>query len=848
MLKEKVLKLLNDIEMLKDKNLEECKLPENTYYLNDTDILCLERTEGVSRYPYEMDGLNLWALSNGHINVNESNLIIFRTAYLADFPSLEFWGGVRNDKEWFPISITGSTKQLYEPVEVSRYTVYSKRAAYYIADTLKYTFTLRVSVTSEKDILFAVSAINKVDDGAELYVTSYIDPVLRFTNNDNEWAPLKRIGIYHDNGVHEIIRHSNPGDNDLTNYAVINKSIVCENNYCVDSTVSKNVFLGDLGKTIFNAKTLKTGGFTKEKYIANTTDMALASDIIKFNLSKSEEFNVYYLLKVVHSEEAAKELISRTVDVVNLENDLREQEFIETKKMSGLDIKFDKLKDTELNNVVFNKFIGNLKKQISLCALGKNYSGDLLGVRDVFQQLNAATVWNRKDARKQIVMALNFLMENGRAPRQFSVPARADIIPKFDIRQFLDQGLWIIETLHKYLSYTEDYSILEEKCSYYEIIDEKRELYKKSDCIDTVLDHLIKVTNYLVSNIDERTNCLKILYGDWNDAVCGLGVPKDKSKEFGTGVSVMATLQLYKLLNEMNEILSKVGGYSEKCGELIEVREKIAQGLLKFSIQKDGTRRHIIHGWGDEGSYNVGSLEDTDGKCRYSVNPYSFWCISELIKRDSTFKEDVLKAYDVLDSKYGIKTFEPYFPADMQGVGRIATLTPGTAENSCAYIHATMFAVMALFIIGEPERAWEQMFKAMPITHKFVSKTPFVMPNQYCHNDEYDIDGESLGDWYTGSGAVLLRCIFEYALGIQPDLEGLKIYVPSYIPSDSVHMNVTIKNSDIEYIYKNNNSGKRIYVVNGVEQETVKDFVSGNEVLYIENSKLNDKMLIEIFD
>lgn len=102
---------------------------------------------------------------------------------------------------------------------------------------------------------------------------------------------------------------------------------------------------------------------------------------------------------------------------------------------------------------------------------------------------------------------------------------------------------------------------------------------------------------------------------------------------------------------------------------------------------------------------------DSDGKKRYGVNAYSFWCISEMIQRNPLMKKDILKAYNILDSKYGIETFEPYFPADMKGVGRIVDLTPGTYENSCAYIHATMFAVMALFKIGEPKRAWEQIKK-----------------------------------------------------------------------------------------------------------------------------------------
>jgi len=87
-------------------------------------------------------------------------------------------------------------------------------------------------------------------------------------------------------------------------------------------------------------------------------------------------------------------------------------------------------------------------------------------------------------------------MITGRSPRQFSIPPRADIIPKFDIREFVDQGLWVISTLYSYLAFTDDYSILDEVCAYYEIIDEKKGIYKKSEHMGDVLEHLLKITEY----------------------------------------------------------------------------------------------------------------------------------------------------------------------------------------------------------------------------------------------------------------------------------------------------------------------------------------------------------------
>ena len=62
-----------------------------------------------------------------------------------------------------------------------------------------------------------------------------------------------------------------------------------------------------------------------------------------------------------------------------------------------------------------------------------------------------------------------------------------------------------------------------------------------------------------MSNLDreDKTNCLRILFGDWNDAVDGLGKTNDNDKKFGTGVSVMASLHLYRNLGEMIEIFGK---------------------------------------------------------------------------------------------------------------------------------------------------------------------------------------------------------------------------------------------------------------------------------------------------
>lgn len=78
---------------------------------------------------------------------------------------------------------------------------------------------------------------------------------------------------------------------------------------------------------------------------------------------------------------------------------------------------------------------------------------------------------------------------------------------------------------------------------------------------------------------------------------------------------------------------------------------------------------------------------------------------------------------------------------DAKGVGRIPKLPAGTAENGAPYIHASVFGVMALFRMGSPEAAWQELIKSLPMTHDTISVSPYVMPNSYGYNPEKNVDG-----------------------------------------------------------------------------------------------------------
>ncbi len=93
--------------------------------------------------------------------------------------------------------------------------------------------------------------------------------------------------------------------------------------------------------------------------------------------------------------------------------------------------------------------------------------------------------------------------------------------------------------------------------------------------------HLVRIMEYLLENRDhEHTKCVLALYGDWNDALDGLGRSQDPNKEYGTGVSVMATLQVYQNLCEMLEIMGYLKDKPE-YSHLYEILNEREEGYQK---------------------------------------------------------------------------------------------------------------------------------------------------------------------------------------------------------------------------------------------------------------------------
>ncbi len=823
------------------KKSKENALPDNSYFLEEDIILCYPRKYGDSRYPYYNDGLVMFPHTSGDIHCVDGMFTIFKGSEYSEEANTGFFAGEKYGDVFMPISVTGANSQLYEN-NIERYVIFTPVCAYYISETPNAIYAVRAHIDNNKHLRFSLAAVN-TGEKRDIYLCGFFAPLL---SCGSVYGLMDAFGEHFDCGGYIIkYREKEVFDCVSANLAVTGN--VTERYF----TTSKRTILGRKGANLTNALAFKNGYFDMQVPKTNTADVPVIADMVHFSLEEGGFAQLDYEMFITNDQNAAYDFIGTPTDSEKENIALAEHKVAERKIFERTNIKFGDWHNDNLHSEVINKFLKCVQRQVSLCALGKNYVGPYLGIRDVFQQLESALIWQPSEARAQIVRVLDYILDDGRAPRQISFPTEDNPIPAFDLRPFIDQGFWIISTLHTYLAYTNDFSILDEICGYYraENTYEWGGRTPRSELSDSVLDHLIRITDFLLSNVDDKTHCVHALYGDWNDALNGLGKTKRNDREFGNGVSIMATLQLYLSLEQMCEILTRTGKHLDIVKKYRRVRAQISEGVTKNALLhgEDGTTR-MIHGWGEDMAYFVGSYNDYDSQSRLSLTANSYCAISGIIKEFAEYKDDIAKNILSLDSKYGLRTFDKPFLDGVDKVGRICYITPGTYENACAYVHAGTFGIMALFLIGYSRDAWRLLEKAMVISHNNATRTTFVMPNSYCDSEEYSIDGESMGDWYTGSGTVLIKDIIKCGFGIEPTLSSLKISPTDYFPCKKAEIMLRLKGCNLCVRYENRGESVRKIYFNNKELPLAFDNIRNNYYAEIVDDELTAKSEILITD
>ena len=802
---------IRKIKKLKDEGAK-IPLPSNHFFLEDGSVLAYPRGDGDTRQPYIYDGRMVWAYACGYIRAQEGTFSIFPEVKEGEEPHVAFFANVNGEH----IALLGMPI-LNESVVTSRYTVLTNSAVYYFTEIKDYTFVVRVFLSRNKEIRFSVAVLSDRKDASEITISSFFNPYLR---NDNSsyvlWYRYFKEGRVKDGDT--VTFYVTEGDKKDCNIVHLGIRQFCAENCEIlyrEQTTKKAQFNGGINCNLNNAYVARVCKIEEPVHCTAFNDYAIAGDVT--TLSFGEKARLEYRFAISNDK----------IEMSGAEADAMFEDINHSMK-SDLYFNIDEVENAPFTPETLTAFLKKVQYQVNICALGKDLGGSgNIGFRDVAQQIEQCSIWNAEDCRKKILVVMSHMFPDGRAPRFFSIPEEGQL-SKMGLANYIDMGIWMINAIDSYLRYTGDFSILNEICGYYEIVDEKG-VVKKSDKKDSLLFHMIAIVNRLIRNIAPDSNCVRMLYADWNDAIDSLGNTRDTDKKFGTGVSVMATLQAYENMVMMNKILHKVGGYDEVIAEFEEAMKTIENGVFTNAIvEKDGERR-VLHGWGDKKEFFVGSFCDVDGQNRISSTSQSFFALSSLYNK--TYEKDILYAFRKLDDKYGFRTFDKAFSPDTMGIGRIGKLPAGTAENAGTYVHASLFGVLALYKIGCEEAAADQFKKLLPISYEKVDKTPYIMQNAYCYNPDINVDGSALNDWFTGSAPLVMKITLTNVFGIQPEYDVLRIAPAAHSFLKKATVRLPVNGKQIEL--KIEKTGSYSLTVNGKRME-------GNIIKYSDMQQTNE--------
>ena len=135
----------------------------------------------------------------------------------------------------------------------------------------------------------------------------------------------------------------------------------------------------------------------------------------------------------------------------------------------------------------------------------------------------------------------------------------------------------------------------------------------------------------------------------------------------------------------------------------------------------------------------------------------------------------------------------PFDTSDLEP-GYIKGYVPGVRENGGQYTHAAIWTAMAFAMLGDKDRAWELFAMLNPINHGSQSKEierykvePYVMCADIYGAPPHTSRGG--WTWYTGAAGWMYRLTVETLLGLQLEVDHLRMEpcMPGHWDSYKIH-------------------------------------------------------------
>jgi N,N'-diacetylchitobiose phosphorylase len=378
------------------------------------------------------------------------------------------------------------------------------------------------------------------------------------------------------------------------------------------------------------------------------------------------------------------------------------------------------------------------------------YNGerDGLGFRDSVQDLLGVTAAIPEEARARLELMLTAQLSSGGAMpvvKPFEHRPGHETPP--DPAEYRsDDCLWFFNAVPAYVGETGDLDFYHKVLPYAD----------KGEA--TVLGHLRRALEFNL----ERTGAHGLpcgLAADWNDCL-RLGY---------YGESLFVAFQVRLGLTVYAEIAGRLGRTEEAAWALAQ------RDALDANIQANAwDGEWFIWAIGEDGTV-YGTHEYAEGQVYLNTQ---VWAVISGAATPEQAARCLETVHERLATPYGLMLCAPPFVKAPIDVMRAVVFNPGIKENAGIFNHTQGWGVMAECLLDDGDRAYEYYRASMPAAYNDRAELRQIEPyvqGQTTYSTYSPRAGNTRTSWLTGAAAWAYHSATQYILGLQPEIDGLRI-------------------------------------------------------------------------